>query len=98
MADGARMSLHMGPGFVVFMGRIARPADRFAVLIESDLFAHIGGFTVQRFHIARQQYAMRVVPRAAPDAITCIDRRRSGTGLVAEIGMPNAIARTHPIS
>ena len=72
-----------------------------AFVVERDLLAErvadaslIDRVAVQNAEVAGDHLATLVVPGAAADAITCVDRRHPVLRLLAQVGMPHDAATT----
>src|SRR5262245_37454530 len=74
---------------VVHVRRVAAAVDHLSLLGQRRLLGDVV-LAVQLGHVFRDRLALRVLPRATPDSITCVD----GPGaLRAQVGVPCLAAR-----
>src|SRR5262245_21769169 len=94
LTGGKRAAVRRGASQdVVPVGRVATAVDHLARLVERRLLGEIV-VAVQLVDICGDDDALGVLPRAAPDAIACVDGLSTTYGLRAEVGTPGAAAHT----
>src|SRR5262249_36641875 len=89
-------AVRLGAGqHVVPVRGVAAPVDHLALFVEGGLLGELVVGAVEVVHVLRDDGALGVLPRAAPDPIARVDARRAARTLRAEVRAPRVSGGPH---